>query len=249
MGKNGATNCPPPLDLTPLIDQVCRNNDQANLLLKDVRIVACFGSRALLVAFLGWTANHASVVGAATTEAEALQLVETHQPQMVLLSDRLEQGNGISLVQRIKGRWPQMHTILLICQEQRQHQIKAAIDACCDGILLESKLGLGMGVAALNAVGGGGIFIDKSLQEIFRRGHEHGAPIEPLTARELEVLALVAKGKGNSKIGSELYISADTVKTHLSNVMRKLQAQDRTQAAVIGLRWGLIDWPEMDWPR
>lgn len=232
------------MDFTPLIDQVRRNSDLTNLLLKDTRIVVCIGSRALLAAFLGWTSDPAQVVGAATTEAEGLKLVENHQPSVVLLSDRLEQGNGISLVQAIKGRWPEIHTMLLITQEQRHHQIKAAIDACCDGILLESKMGLGVGVAALRAVSGGGIFIDKSLQELFRRGHENGIPLEPLSSRELEVLFHVAKGTPNLLIGSELFISIDTVKTHIRHVMHKLQARDRTQAAVLGLRWGLIDWPE-----
>jgi DNA-binding NarL/FixJ family response regulator len=95
-------------------------------------------------------------------------------------------------------------------------------------------------------VSGGGIYIDKSLQELFRRGHEGGVPLEPLSPRELEVLALVAQGKGNIQIGETLYVSVDTVKTHLSHVMRKLQANDRTHAAVLGLRWGLIDWPSSE---
>ena len=63
------------------------------------------------------------------------------------------------------------------------------------------------------------------------------------------MLALVAQGKGNIQIGEHLFVSADTVKTHLSSVMRKLQANDRTHAAVLGLRWGLIDWPSTEVPR
>jgi DNA-binding NarL/FixJ family response regulator len=70
-----------------------------------------------------------------------------------------------------------------------------------------------------------------------------------LSPRELEVLALVAQGKGNIQIGATLYVSVDTVKTHVSHVLHKLQANDRTHAAVLGLRWGLIDWPSSDVPR
>ena len=238
-----------PLDFTPFLDQVRRNTDLSNLMLQDARIVVCLGSRALLAAFLGWIENPDHVLGAATTEDEGLALVEKHQPTMVLLSDQLERGHGVALVQKIKARWPQVHTLLLITQEQRHRQIKAAIDACCDGLLVESRMGLGAGVAALQAVSGGGIYIDKSLQELFRRGHEGGAPLEPLSPRELEVLALVAQGKGNIQIGEHLFVSADTVKTHLSHGMRKLQANDRTHAAVLGLRWGLIDWPSTEVPR
>jgi DNA-binding NarL/FixJ family response regulator len=237
------------MDFTPFMAQVRRNTDLSNVMLHDARLVVCLGSRALLAAFLGWTLNPDQVLGAATTEGEGLALVEQHQPTMVLLSDQLERGNGIALVQQIKARWPQIHTLLLITQEHRLRQIKAAIDACCDGLLVESRMGLGAGVAALQAVSGGGIYIDKSLQELFRRGHERGAPIEPLSPRELEVLALVAQGKRNSQIGATLYVSVDTVKTHISHLMRKLQANDRTHAAVLGLRWGLIDWPSTDVPR
>lgn len=165
-----------PLDFTPFLDQVRRNTDLSNLMLQDARIVVCLGSRALLAAFLGWIENPDHVLGAATTEDEGLALVEQHQPTMVLLSDRLERGHGVALVQQIKARWPQIHTLLLITQEQRHRQIKAAIDACCDGLLVESRMGLGAGVAALQAVSGGGIYIDKSLQELFRRGHEGEPP-------------------------------------------------------------------------
>jgi DNA-binding NarL/FixJ family response regulator len=54
----------------------------------------------------------------------------------------------------------------------------------------------------------------------------------------------VARGDSNGEIGQQLYVSADTVKTHLQHLFRKLPARDRTHAAVLGLRWGLIDWPE-----
>lgn len=235
-----------PLDFTPFLHQVRRNTDLNNLMLQDARIVVCLGSRALLSAFIGWTQKPEHILGAATTEDEGLALVEQHQPTMVLLSDQLERGHGVALVQQIKARWPQIHTLLLITQEQRHRQIKAAIDACCDGLLVESRMGLGAGVAALQAVSGGGIYIDKSLQELFRRGHEGGAPLETLSARELEVIALVAQGNGNIQIGQALYIAVDTVKTHLSNGMRKLQANDRSHAAVLALRWGLIDWPSSE---
>ncbi len=218
-------------------------------MLQDHRIVVCLGSRALLAAFIGWATNHNNILGAATTEDEGLTLVKQHQPTMVLLSDQLERGHGVALVQQIKARWPEIQTLLLITQEQRRSQIKAAIDACCDGLLVESRMGLGTGVAALQAMSSGGIYIDKSLQELFRRGHEGGAPLEPLSRRELEVLALVAQGKGNIQIGENLFVSVDTVKTHLSHVMRKLRANDRTHAAVLGLRWGLIDWPPAEVPR
>ena len=99
-------------------------------------------------------------------------------------------------------------------------------------------------MAALNAISGGGVYIDRSLTELFRRGPGDGGPLEPLTGRERQVLSLVAAGDTNIEIGQRLFISPDTAKTHLRSLCRKLQARDRTHAAVLGLRWGLIGWPE-----
>ena len=231
------------MDFTPKLEQIRSNTSQINNLLRDARLVACLGNRALLSFFVGGLIGQEHLVGAATCEAAGLELVERHRPSMVFLSDTLEQGSGVALVQAIKQRWPAIHTLLLISQEQRQDAIHAAIDAGCDGLLVESRLGLGSAMAALHAISGGGVYVDRSLTELFRRGPGEGGPLEPLTERERQVLSLVAEGDTNVEIGQRLFISADTAKTHLRSLCRKLQARDRTHAAVLGLRWGLIDWP------
>jgi DNA-binding NarL/FixJ family response regulator len=232
------------MDFTPKLEQIRRNTSQINNLLRDARLVACLGNRALLSLFVGGLIGQEHLVGAATCEAAGLELVERHRPSMVFLSDTLEQGSGISLLLQIKQRWPNLHTLLLITQEHRQSEIQAAIDAGCDGLLVESRLGLGSALAALHAISGGGVYVDRSLTELFRRGPGDGSPLEPLTGRERQVLSLVAEGDTNVEIGQRLFISADTAKTHLRSLCRKLQARDRTHAAVLGLRWGLIDWPQ-----
>lgn len=232
------------MDLTPQLEQIRRNTRQIHNLLRDARLVACLGNRALLSLFVGGLIGQEHLVGAATCEASGLALVERHQPTMVFLSDTLEQGSGVALVQTIKQRWPTIHTLLLITQEHRQSAIQSAIDAGCDGLLVESRLGLGNAMAALHAISGGGVYVDRSLTEQFRRGPGEGGPLEPLSEREREVLTLVARGDSNPEIGQQLFITADTVKTHLRHLCRKLQARDRTHAAVLSLRWGLIEWPE-----
>lgn len=232
------------MDFTPKLEQIRRNTSQINNLLRDARLVACLGNRALLSFFVGGLIGQEHLVGAATCEAAGLELVERHRPSMVFLSDTLEQGSGISLLLEIKQRWPGLHTLLLITQEHRQSEIQAAIEAGCDGLLVESRIGLGSAMAALHAISGGGFYVDRSLTELFRRGPGEGGPLEPLTGRELQVLSLVAEGDTNIEIGERLFISADTAKTHLRSLCRKLQARDRTHAAVLGLRWGLIDWPQ-----
>jgi DNA-binding NarL/FixJ family response regulator len=69
--------------------------------------------------------------------------------------------------------------------------------------------------------------------------------VQPLSARETEVLQGVAKWEKNSEIAERLIVSIDTVKTHVRNVLMKLQARDRTHAALIGVHLGLVDWPEV----
>jgi DNA-binding NarL/FixJ family response regulator len=232
------------MDLTPKLEHIRRNTSQINNLLRDARLVACLGNRALLCALVGGLIGQEHLVGAATCEAAGLELVERHRPSMLFLSDTLEQGSGISLLLQIKQRWPSLHTLLLITQEHRQSEIQAAIDAGCDGLLVESRLGLGSALTALHAISGGGVYVDRSLTELFRRAPGDGGPLEPLTGRERQVLSLVAEGDTNVEIGQRLFISADTAKTHLRSLCQKLQARDRTHAAVLGLRWGLIDWPQ-----
>lgn len=236
------------MDFTPRLEQIRQNTRQIDNLLRDARLVVCLGNRAMLSLFVGGQIGQRQLVGAATCEASGLALVERHRPSMVFLSDVLEQGSGVALVETIKRNQPSIHTLLLITQEQRQAPIRQAIQAGCDGLLVESRLGLGNAMAALHAISGGGIYIDRSLKELFRQGPAGSGPLEAISEREREVLSLVARGETNGEIGQQLYITPDTVKTHLRNLSAKLQARDRTHAAVLGLRWGLIDWPNDEDP-
>ena len=78
------------MDFTPKLEQIRRNTSQINNLLRDARLVACLGNRALLSCFVGGLIGQEHLVGAATCEAAGLELVERHRPSMVFLSDTLE---------------------------------------------------------------------------------------------------------------------------------------------------------------
>jgi len=236
------------MDFTPRLEQIRQNTRQIDNLLRDARLVVCLGNRAMLSLFVGGQIGQRNLVGAATCESSGMSLVERHRPTMVFLSDILEQGSGISLVQRIKRYRPSIHILLLISQEHRQAAIQEAIQAGCDGLLVESRLGLGSATAALHAISGGGIYIDRSLTDFYRQDASGTGLLDPLSEREKEVLTLVARGETNAEIGQQLFITTDTVKTHLRNLSSKLQARDRTHAAVLGLRLGLIDWPNDEDP-
>lgn len=234
------------MDFTPLLKQFEINAERSRELIRDSRLVLCLGNRALLTLLAGQAMASARVLGAVTTAREARAAVERERPAMLVISDVLEGGQGIETAIELKACKPELRVLLLIHQEHRLHAIRRAIEGDIDGLVLESSFGTGALLAALHVVSGGGIYIDRPLRGEFRRGHEQGGPRQPLSERELQVLALAAAGETNAEIGRALFLSADTVKTHIGNLLDKLPARDRTHAAVLGLRWGLIDWPEAE---
>lgn len=234
------------MDFTPLLDELEAHTQRSRELLRDGRLVLCLGNRALLSLLAQQARQSARVLAANTTAQEASAAVASEKPDMLVMSDVLEQGDGIETAIALKASHPELRVLLLINRHHRVHALRRAIAGDCDGLVLESSFGSGALLAALRVVSGGGIFVDKPLRREFRRGHEHGGPRQSLSERELQVLALVAAGETNVEIGKRLFLSPDTVKTHLSNLLDKLPARDRTHAAVLGLRWGLIDWPEAE---
>jgi DNA-binding NarL/FixJ family response regulator len=234
------------VDFTPLLPQIRKNQARAGRLLGGSRVVLCLGSRALVSFVVGAAQEPERILGAATTESEGLALVGALRPDLLFTSDRLEQGCGISLVVAVKRHHPRTRTLLLVSQEHRHRRLQEAIEACCEGVLLESRMGLGSELTAIRSVCSGGIYIDRQIGAACRRGpvggHRHA--VEALSARETEVLQGVVEGESNGEIAERLIVSVDTVKTHMRNVLMKLQARDRTHAALIGVRLGLVDWPE-----
>ncbi|SBO44468.1 response regulator transcription factor [Cyanobium sp. NIES-981] len=232
------------MNYTPLLEALRERGRQTATLLQNRRLVLCHGNRVSLGVFLAGSLARDSVVGAATTASEGLELVERLAPDLLVVCDVLEQGNGIDLLVTLKARRPELAVVLLVSREQRWHRLQEAIAAGCEGLVAEPRFGQGSGLAAVQAVCCGGVYIDHTLRSVVRGLPREQQPLEPLTARELEVLARVARGCSNVEIGRDLYLSVDTVKTHLQNVLRKLPAKDRAHAAVLGVCWGLIHWPD-----
>lgn len=234
------------MDLTPLLAQFQANAIRGRELIRDARLVLCMGNRAMLTLLAGQAMPSARVLGVFTSAREAATAVARERATLLVISDVLDEGDGIETAVSLKDRHPELRVLLLIQREHRLHAIRRAIRGECDGLVLESSFGSGALLAALEVVGRGGIYIDRPLRREFRSGHETGGPLQSLSERELEVLTLVANGRKNAEIGRALFLSADTVKSHLGRVLEKLPARDRAHAAALGLRWGLIDWPEAE---
>lgn len=239
---------PASVDFTPLIAELRERPNQIAGVLGGEGLVLCSGSRALLGAWLNLTLSPPGlrVLAAVTSAAEALEQVERQQPGLLLCTDRLEAGAGVELVEAVKRAHPTTRTLLLVGEERRRQLLRRAIAARCDGICLESRVGQGTLLAAVQALMAGGQYIDRAavalLQGPADGGDRVGEP--PLSRRELEVLDHLQLGLSNDEIGGRLFVSPATVKTHVRSLMQKLGARDRGHAAVLGLQRGLIDWRE-----
>jgi DNA-binding NarL/FixJ family response regulator len=181
--------------------------------------------------------------GATTSERHGLQLLESGRPDLLFVTDPLEAGSGIALVRQAKQLHPGLPALVLL-ENDSPDNVRAALEAGCDGICVERRVGLGHLVAATRAVLGGGAYLDGPIVELMQhtsRGQVNGT-LTPLTPREVQVLDCLVQGLSNAEIAAALYLSVETVRSHMKGIQRKLRARDRTHAAVIGLRLGLVQW-------
>lgn len=229
------------MDLTPQLTQLRDIRTRIDDLLGNATLVLCHGQRSLLQALTGALDGRQRILGAATSEREGLALVKRLRPDYLLCSDRLAPGCGIELVRAVKQHDGGVRTLLLVSGVP-QPLSQRALAAGCDAILREEELSHSTGWDAWRAVSVGGTYIDRGLSAASTKAAPGGSAAE-LSARERQVLALVASGERNSAIAQRLFLSIETVKTHLRHGMDKLQARDRAHAAVLAMQLGLIESP------
>jgi DNA-binding NarL/FixJ family response regulator len=214
--------------------------------------VAVVDDQALLRAGFGVLLESAAdleVVGSAANGAEAIDLAVQTLPDVILMDIRMPVMDGLEATRRILAD-PRCTgvRILILTTFDLDEYVFAALRAGASGFLLKdtppAELLAGVRlVAAGEALLSPGI--TKHLIEAFVRGpaetvEVESATIDPLTDRERDVLALVAKGLSNAEIGSQLYVSPATVKTHVARILTKLGARDRAQLIVIAYESRLV---------
>ncbi|HEX3453233.1 MAG TPA: PAS domain S-box protein [Gaiellaceae bacterium] len=177
------------------------------------------------------------VVARAARGDEALAALETHRPDVALLDVSMEPMNGIEVARRAARLTPATQVILYTGYRDTS-LLEQALDAGARGFVLK-EAPLSELMRAMKVVAGGGTFVDLGLSDALATpGTVRSLP--PLTAREQQVLALVADGMTNERVAEELGISAETVQSHVRNAMSKLEADTRTQAVATALRQSLI---------
>ncbi|MFZ5846001.1 MAG: response regulator [Actinomycetota bacterium] len=185
-----------------------------------------------------------TVVGEAADGHEAVDLAATMKPDVVLMDIRMPGLDGIAATRRITATLPDVRVVMLTTFDRSQ-LVYDSLLAGASGFLLKDAPG-GQLVSGVRAVARGEELlapsITRRLIEEFTRAGRSDPPrgYDELTDREAEVLALVARGKSNAEIAAELYVSIQTVKTHVARVLSKLGLRDRVQAVVLAYEHGLV---------
>lgn len=179
------------------------------------------------------------VVGEAGDGAQACDLAAALRPDVVLMDLRMPVMDGTTATERILAATPTVRVVVLTTYET-DADILRAVEAGATGYLLKDTPRDDL-VAAVRAVAGGETVLAPSVARRLVAGVRNAA--ERLTARELEVLAAVARGGSNAQIGVELFISEATVKTHLLRIFAKLGVDDRTRAVTVALERGILQSP------
>lgn len=185
--------------------------------------------------------NDITVIAQASNGSEAVKLVREKKPDIVLMDINMPGTNGLQAIKELKFEKNPSKIIVLTIHEDREYLFKT-IQMGAEGYVLKDAEPAVL-IEAIRKVYSGQSYIQsnmtKELVKEFNRVtlHEKDKNEENnLTAREIEVLELIAEGMINKEIAKQLYISEKTVKNHVSNIFKKLNVSDRTQAAIYAFK-------------
>lgn len=177
------------------------------------------------------------VVGEAGSVADALQVIETTAPDAVVTDLQLPDGTGLDIVRKLRKARPELGLVVLT-MHGGDDQIFAAMEAGASGFVGKDAPASEVVRATQHAAASPKTFVCSGLAgAMMRRGT---AESTRLSDREHEVLLLLADGLGSGAIGTELYMSESTVKSHIGRIYQKLGATNRAQALVTAMRIGLL---------
>lgn len=180
------------------------------------------------------------VVGEASNGEEAVRIISELRPNIALLDINMPLLNGIKTIQKLKSIGCESKIIMLTIHTEKEYLVEAVQFGASGYVLKDADANVL--IDAIKKVNSGQTHIPSSLATELIKGFSSATQKEEdgeLTERETEVLKAIAEGMSNKEIASFLYISEKTVKNHISNIFRKLNISDRTQAAIYAIKRGI----------
>lgn len=189
--------------------------------------------------------NDINVIGEACDGEEAVQMVRQLAPDVVLMDLVMPRVDGIAATRQVKALGTGVKVIALTSFTE-DDKVFPAIQAGASSYLLKDVSPLELVDAIRAAYRGESRLHPRIAQKLMEQVAQQTNPrresmVDDLTGRELEVIRAVTQGRSNHEISQELFISEKTVKTHISNILSKLNLEDRTQLAVYAIKKGLVD--------
>jgi len=186
---------------------------------------------------------HLEVVAEASTGTQALALASEYQPNVLLLDLNMPEADGLSIIPQVRQNAPNTKILILTMHEDGNY-LQQAMQAGASGYLLKKVADIEL-LMAIEAVMRGELYVHSAMTQYLIKPPTPPTPdIDPwksLSEREFDVLKRVALGYTNTEIAETIHLSEGTVRNYISALFSKLDVSDRTQAALLGLRYGLAD--------
>jgi DNA-binding NarL/FixJ family response regulator len=179
---------------------------------------------------------HIRVIGEASDGKSAISLTERRKPDVVIMDLRMPDMDGLEATEMILSKTPETAVLIFTAYGERS-LMQRGLESGARGYILKETPHETL-IRAVEKVAGGDTFVDPALMAEFIAGK---GQMEVLTPREREILQLLADGMSNVDVAAKLFISQETVKSHVRHILAKLEADTRTQAVAIALREAMID--------
>ena len=239
------------VNYTPQLTSMRELPQRHRNLLEGRRTVIASADPVLIAGLVQWLKGVGLLEGAASTEQEALDCIGSTAADLLICTDLLENGSGPSLVASAKTLRPGLRCLMLI-QRPLLSTVERAIAAHCDGLCSLERIGNGGLLSVLQAMDSDGSHMDPVITGIFnhsrRSSHGPSQLSHVLSLREEDMLRGLCRGLSNLEIADQLHLSIETVKHTITALLRKLEANSRTQAVLIAFQRNLVD-PPMPIPR
>ncbi|RIM95222.1 response regulator transcription factor, partial [Staphylococcus shinii] len=171
------------------------------------------------------------VVGEGKSGKEAIEKAHQLNPDLILMDLLMDDMDGVEATEQVKKDLPHMKVVMLTSYIE-DNEVYRALDSGVDSYILKTTSASDIAEAIRKTYNNESVFEAEVLVKMRNRMKQRAELYEMLTEREMEILLLIAKGYSNQEIASASHITIKTVKTHVSNILSKLEVQDRTQAVI-----------------